>query len=218
MLIHGMGRSPRSLALLGFRLRRAGMTTISFGYHVREAPLSHIAARFAAFVRERARGPYAIVSHSLGGVITRLASAELPGGLTSIAMLAPPNRPPRLAARLGGHAAFRVFTGDAGQRLRDPDFYDALPTPRAPTLVIAGTVGPRFPFEGQPSDGVVALDETYLPGAEHRAVAAIHTLIMNDAAATQAILGHLARHRPGGSGVSSECGPLAPSRLQSGRS
>jgi len=198
LLIHGMGRSPRSMAMLGWRLRRAGLGTASFGYDVRRAPLGEIAERFAHFTREHAAGgPYAIVSHSLGGVITRLASDDLPDGLAAIAMLAPPNRPPRLAARLAGHAAFRVFTGDAGQRLRDPRFYDALPVPRAPTLVIAGTVGPRFPFEGQPSDGIVALDETHLPGAEHRVVPAIHTLIMNHGAATEAILAHLARHGAG---------------------
>lgn len=199
VLIHGMGRSPRSMALLGWRLRRAGMSTASFGYDVRGASLASIAERFAEFTREHAAGsPYAIVSHSLGGVITRMARDDLAEGLAAIAMLAPPNRPPRLAARLAGHAAFRVFTGDAGQRLRDPAFYDALPTPRAPTLVIAGTLGPRFPFEGQPSDGVVALDETHLPGAEHLAVPAIHTLIMNDARATAAIVTHLARHGAGG--------------------
>jgi len=186
------------MALLGWRLRRAGMSTASFGYDVRTASLATIAERFADFTREHAAGsPYAIVSHSLGGVITRMAGDALPDGLVAIAMLAPPNQPPRLAARLAGHAAFRAFTGDAGQRLRDPAFYDALPRPRVPTLVIAGTVGPRFPFDGQPSDGVVALDETHLPGAEHKVVAAIHTLIMNHGAATEAILAHLARHGAG---------------------
>ncbi len=194
-LIHGMGRTPRSLALLAYRLRRAGMPTTSFGYRVREARLDHIAARFGAFVHEHARGPYAIIGHSLGCIIARLASPELPPGLRAIAMLAPPNRPPRLARLFADQPVFRAATGDAGQRLADPSFYDALPIPAVPTLVLAGTVGPRFPFEGRQSDGIVAVDETHLPGAEHRTVRAIHTLIMNDAEATRAIVAHLERHR-----------------------
>lgn len=192
-LIHGMGRTPRSFALLAHRLRREALRPVLFGYRVRDAPLAHIAARFAAFVGEHAQGPYAIVGHSLGCVITRLASPALPEGLAAIAMLAPPNRSPRIARLLRDVPLFRALTRDAGQRLADPSFYEGLPVPPVPTLVIAGTVGPRAPFAGQPSDGLVALDETLLEGAEHRTVASIHTFVMNDAEATRAILAHLRR-------------------------
>ena len=190
-LLHGMGRTPRSLALLAWRLERSSMTAHSFGYRVREHDLRHIAARFAAFVEEHAHGPYAIVGHSLGNVIARLASPELPPGFERFVMLAPPNRPPRLAALLRDHAVFRALTSDAGQRLADPAFYDALPVPSVPTLIFAGTAGPRarwLPHGGAASDGVVAVDETFYPGAEHREVPAIHTFIMNGAEVTQAIV------------------------------
>ena len=183
-LVHGMGRSPRSLLLLAMRLERAGIHTSRFGYSVMQHDLAAIAARFTEHVRERANGPYAIIGHSLGNVIARLASPTLPAGLTKLAMLAPPNQPPRIATYFQTHPLYRALTKDAGQRLADRAFYDALPVPNVPTLVFAGTVGPRarwLPFGGAPSDGVVAVDETHLPGAEHREVPVIHTLIMNDA-------------------------------------
>lgn len=172
------------------RLERAGIRTSRFGYSVLQHDLDEIARRFTAHVRERATGPYAIVGHSLGNVIARLASPQLPPGLSRLVMLAPPNQPPRLAAYFERHPLYRVLTRDAGRRLVDAAFYDALPVPPVPTLVFAGTVGPRarwLPFGGAPSDGVVAVDETHLPGAEHREVAVIHTLIMNDVSVASAI-------------------------------
>ena len=183
-LVHGMGRSPRSLLLLAMRLERAGIHTSRFGYSVLSHDLDEIAERFRRHVHERATGSYAIVGHSLGNVIARMASPRLPPGLTHLAMLAPPNRPPRLALALEKHPLYRVLTRDAGQRLANAAFYESLPVPAVPTLVFAGTVGPRarwLPFAGAASDGVVAVDETHLPGAEHREVPVIHTLIMNDA-------------------------------------
>ncbi|MDQ3037115.1 MAG: lysophospholipase [Myxococcota bacterium] len=190
-LVHGMGRTPRSLALLAWRLGRAGMQVSSFGYRVREHDLASIAARFVAHVEERAAGPYAVIGHSLGNVVARLASPDLPPGLARLVMLAPPNRTSRVATLLRDSVVFRALTRDAGQRLGDAAFYDALPIPEVPTTVFAGTAGPRaawLPLGGEISDGLVALEETRLPGAEHRAVAALHTFIMNDAEVTTAIV------------------------------
>jgi pimeloyl-ACP methyl ester carboxylesterase len=193
-LIHGMGRTPRSLGLLAWRLERAGLRTSRFGYRVREHTVEQLAARFAAHVHEHATGPYAIVGHSLGNVIARLASPRLPPGLSHFVMLAPPNRPARLARLLGEHTLtrgiFGAITRDAGRRLAEPAFFEALPIPDVPTLVFAGTAGPRapwLPFGGARSDGIVAVDETFLVGSEHREVRAIHTLIMNDTSVAKAI-------------------------------
>ena len=152
--------------------------------------LDEIARRFTEHVRERATGPYAIVGHSLGNVIVRMASPNLPPGLSRLAMLAPPNRVPRVATYFERHPLYRALTKDAGRRLADASFYDALPVPSVPTLVFAGTAGPRsrwLPFGGVPSDGLVAVDETHLPNADHREVPVLHTLIMNDARVASAI-------------------------------
>ena len=184
-LIHGMGRTSVSLALLARRLKAAGHDVESWGYFVTKDALDVIAHRFAAFVRENARGePYAVVGHSLGNVITRLALPDLVDGLARFIMLAPPNQPPVMARALEGNPIFKVLTRDAGRKLLDAAFYERLPVPTCPTLVIAGNRGPSakwLPFRGEPSDGVVRVEETRLPGVPHVEVPAIHTFIMNDA-------------------------------------
>jgi len=199
VLIHGMGRTSVSLALLAARLRKAGHDTSSFGYFVTRDPLDVIADRFVGHVERHAAGePFAIVGHSLGTVITRLALARLTG-LSHLVMLAPPNQPPALARLLQHNPIFKALTRDAGQRLADAEgFYRALPAPQVPTLVVAGTGGPRFarsPWQGGANDGIVGEAETVLPGAErveYVSVPAVHTLIMNSAEVTGHVLRFLA--------------------------
>ncbi len=190
VLIHGMGRTSTSLALLSRRLRNAGHLTSSFGYFVSRAPLDVIADNFVAHIDRHTQGePFAIVGHSLGNVVTRLALSRLPQ-LERIVMLAPPNQPPALARILKDNPLFRALTRDAGQRLADATaFYASLPVPQMPVLIVAGTLGAKLaggPWQG-PTDGIVGLEETRLPSApnvEHVTVPAMHTLIMNSAVVT----------------------------------
>jgi pimeloyl-ACP methyl ester carboxylesterase len=199
-LIHGMGRSRASMFLLSSRLRRAGHDPSSFGYYVSREPLDDIVERFVGHIAEvrtrdaegteSAPGPYAIIGHSLGNIITRRAGARLPSGLSRFIMLAPPNQPPALARAFRDNPFFRALTKDAGSKLADPDFYAALGRPDVPTLILAGDGGPKMrwlPFEGAPSDGVVGLDETRLGEVPHEVVSAVHTFIMNHAGATRRI-------------------------------
>ena len=203
-LIHGMGRSRASMALLGARLKRAGHLPSSFGYTVSTTSFADIVDHFVdhvGAVLRRDAGPreaspmlspepYAIIGHSLGNIITRQGSPRLPAGFCRFVMLAPPNSSPRLARLLSGNPLFRLLAGDPGQRLADPAFYAQLPTPQVPTLILAGDGGPRarwLPFDGAPSDGVVALDETELADVPLKVVPAIHTFIMNHRGATRDI-------------------------------
>jgi pimeloyl-ACP methyl ester carboxylesterase len=198
-LIHGMGRTSVSLALLAARLRRAGHTTSSYGYLVTRDPLDVIADRFVEHI-ERSGGvdvDFAVVGHSLGTIITRMALPRLPG-LRRLVMLAPPNQPPALARLLAENPVFRALTRDAGRRLADAaGFYPTLPVPQVPTLIVAGTAGPRFarsPWQGGHNDGIVGVDETRLDGPQtaHVTVDAIHTLLMNSAEVTGLVLRFLA--------------------------
>lgn len=200
VLIHGMGRTSMSLALLASRLRDAGHTTTTFGYFVSRDALDVIADRFVDHIARTggtgfndAGAGYAVVGHSLGNVVTRLVLDRLPG-LSRLVMLAPPNQPPALARLLQHNLIFRALTKDAGRRLANVDgFYPSLPVPTVPTLIVAGTSGPRFassPWQGAANDGVVGVDETRLVGnaVEHVEVPAVHTLIMNSAEVTRLTL------------------------------
>ena len=175
------------MALLARRLSAAGHAPSAFGYFVTRDPLERIAERLVAHVEDTRRGdggrpPFAIIGHSLGNVITRLALPALPE-LSRFVMLAPPNRPPVMAQSLAGNPIFRALTRDAGDKLVDEAFFAALPVPSAPTLIVAGTRGPKVrwsPLADRASDGVVGVDETRLAGLPHVEVPAIHTFIMND--------------------------------------
>ena len=182
-LLHGLARTALSMGLLASRLGRAGHTCHLFGYQVLTRDLAAIRERFVARVREDlGEGtPYALVGHSLGGVIARMAEPELPAGLERLVLLGSPTRTPVLAERMAGNPVFRLLTGDAGQRLADNAFFERLPEPSVPTLVVAGTRGPAspwLPFSGDPNDGIVRLSETHLAGAREVAVAGIHTFLM----------------------------------------
>lgn len=186
-LVHGMGRTPISMALLARRLRAGGHRPSAFGYFVTRDPLEKIAERLVAHVEETRREDdasegFAVIGHSLGNVITRMALPSLPS-LSRFVMLAPPNRPPVMAQSLSDNPVFRALTRDAGKKLVDEDFFAQLPLPSAPTLIVAGTRGPKLrwlPLADRPSDGVVGVDETRLQGVPHVEVPAIHTFIMND--------------------------------------
>lgn len=198
-LIHGMGRTPISMWVLKFRLERAGYRTSLFGYLVTVSDLDRIAERFAERVRremaaEVAAGhgsaaaeddgapSYAVVGHSLGNIITRLASPELPPGFRRFVMLAPPNRSPVIARTLGNNELFRAATRDAGEKLIDERFYSELPELAVPSIIIAGTRGPRarwLPFGGEPNDSILRVDETRLEGVPAIDVHGVHSFLMN---------------------------------------
>lgn len=201
------------MAILAWRLERAGHASHLFGYQVVTDDLESIADRLVERVvevleedaQERTAStddasalpepvPYAIIGHSLGNVITRLASPSLAPGWARFILLAPPNRPSTLALGLRHNRLFRMLTGDTGRRLADPAFFDHLPVPDVPSLVIAGTAGPRaawLPLGDTPNDGIVTAAETRLAGVPHIEVPALHTFLMNRKDVLDAILAFL---------------------------
>ncbi len=190
-LIHGMGRAPTSMWVLKRRLEREGHRATLFGYLVTVSELERIAERFVDRVRqvtaedaggEGGEPAYAVVGHSLGNLITRLASPRLPPGFRRFAMLAPPNSSPVIARTLRHNPLFRAATRDTGQKLSDEEFYARLPVPEVPSLIIAGTRGPRaawLPFGGDPNDSILKVEETRLAGIPAIEVPGVHTFLMN---------------------------------------
>ncbi len=204
-LLHGMGRTPASMWLLAWRLRQAGHQPSLFAYAVSLTALDEIVAKLrtqiaATLDRDRRSAgaddepTYAVIGHSLGNLLTRLASPELPAGFCRFLQLAPPNQSPATARLLQGQKIFQAITQDAGRKLADEEFFATLPVPQVPTLILAGDAGPRqnfLPFHGEPNDGVLSVEETRLPGVAHLVLPAIHTFIMNRRDTTRAILAFL---------------------------
>ncbi len=180
LLIHGLGRTPLSMFPLAGVVRRAGCRTHFFGYSCTVESFDRIVRRLTA-VLNRVRPAY-IVAHSLGGIFTRFALARTPRPeLRNLVMLGPPNRPPRMAARLWKWPPFRWVSGQGGRFLATPAEYERLPPPTVPCTVFVGTAGPvgtLSPFGSEVNDGVVSVCETDLPGAPRHFVSAWHTWMM----------------------------------------
>ena len=161
-----MGRTPASTWGLARHLRRVGHTTASFGYVAALESLAHIRKR----LRDRlevaaAGGPYAVIGHSLGGLLLRHALDGMTVLPRHLIMLATPNQPSRIARRVRRWWPFRLATGEAGQLLSDPTFFADLPVPAVPYTIVAGTAGPRgplSPFGNELNDWLVAVSETHI--------------------------------------------------------
>ena len=199
ILIHGQGRTSRSMRLLGWRLQRRGYTVQYFGYSTQRERFTDIRARLAAMLDQMGK-PYAIIGHSLGGILTRAALPQLAHAPEHLIMLGPPNNPPLLARMLNDNPLYQRLTADCGQTLADEEFYARLPRPSVPTTIVAGTAGPQgrwSPFGDAVNDGVVSVAETSL-GPEYPSVLvpSIHTFIMNSAEVLPAIERILGPPRP----------------------
>ena len=185
LFVHGMGRSPLSGSVLLWKLRRAGLTTRTFGYSVSFEDFLRIRDRLVAAVSRLAeRGDYVLVGHSLGGVLLRAAINALPAETRlprRLFLLGSPVRSSRLAQRFGAHRIFRLVTRDCGRLLASPSRMAEIGAVAVPTICIAGISGfsgARSYFPGELNDGIVSLSEVAADWAvEHVQVPVFHTLM-----------------------------------------
>jgi hypothetical protein len=177
------------MARLKGALERAGFRTWCATYPSRLMGIGQLARETAARVRAEAPAPaYFAVTHSLGGILVRHMSSDLPW--SRVVMLAPPNQGSSIARVFSGHPLFRWFFGPAGQEVTA---YQMWPAPPQPFAVIAGTkdlsiANPTswvtksaalFPAGAQ-SDGTITVNETKHPlMSAYAEVEATHTFIMN---------------------------------------
>lgn len=125
ILLHGLGRSSRSMSPLARALARRGHDVINLDYPSRSANVATLAADVAQRILEREHdGPLDFVTHSLGGILLRVMVADgyLSGAAVHRAvMLGPPNGGSELvdvlAAAPAIGRAYRWVTGPAGLEL-----------------------------------------------------------------------------------------------------
>jgi len=177
VLLHGLGRTRRSLARLDRALVQAGFTTARLDYPSTRRPIEEHAATVAELLDHMPTpAKLSFVSHSLGGLIVRkLLGYDAPwrSALERIVMMAPPNQGASLAASLDKGSVMRGILGPSYGQIAG-GFATTLPVPDVPVAIFAGDVA------GVPGDGLLTVDETRLEGAsEHHIVPAIHTFVMN---------------------------------------
>jgi alpha-beta hydrolase superfamily lysophospholipase len=179
-LVHGMGRTPLSMWLLGRRLERAGYRVAHFGYLSTTGTIGGLGEALGRRVaRQAGDAPRVhLVGHSLGNIIVRwmLAHAR-PERAGRVVMLAPPNQ---------GSAAADRWARWIGWAM--PPIHELRTAPDTPARAL--------PLPGEVEVGIIAgardrkvrLAETHLDGArDHTVVPSFHSFIMNRADVHQLI-------------------------------
>jgi pimeloyl-ACP methyl ester carboxylesterase len=173
VLVHGMGRTPRSMRPLEDAFKIAGYDVLNFGYPSREAPLAdHGAALAKRLAQEDARLEVTrihLVGHSLGNLVIRWVLAnQRPTKIGRVVMLAPPNQGARLADMAAPWLTW----------LSRP-LPDLTTHPESPTHTLATPPGVEIGIIAASRDHFLRREDTCLEGqTDHIVIPASHTFIM----------------------------------------
>jgi pimeloyl-ACP methyl ester carboxylesterase len=191
VLVHGLWVHGAVMLLLNRRISRAGYRVLAYSYPTVKLSLTENAQRLARYCRDIAAPRLHFVGHSLGGLVV-LRMLELEGGL-------PPGRVVLAGMPFtGSFAAHRLLRLPGGRAALGRSLAEWLTAKRShqgggrDIGVVAGSlslglgsiVAPDLP---RPSDGVVSVAETALPGMRDRIVLHVsHTgMLISGAVARQ---------------------------------
>lgn len=202
VLLHGLGRTPTSMKLLGRRLRQQGYRVVNIGYPsrhaTRESLASNVAARIEAACADSGETVH-FVGHSLGATLALdYVSQPRPIRPGRIVLLCPPNHGSEVVDTFRGLRAFRFAVGPAGLALGTNTMASAAtPPPNVEIGVITGdrSINPILSsvIPG-PDDGKVSVASAQLPGmADFLVLHATHTFLMQRRDAARQIVSFLRR-------------------------
>lgn len=192
VLLHGLGRTGRSMASIAAALKRKGYSTFAPSYGSpwlsMAGIIDQLRPRIDRFAAET-DGPLHFVTHSLGGLVARaLIASHPPQKLARVVMLAPPNRGSELADILFRLRLNRLVLGPVGPQLRTarPQIDQELLGRVDYDLGIIAGDRPLAPVFARlllpyPNDGKVSVASTRLRDMrDHVVLPVTHTLMVYD--------------------------------------
>lgn len=186
VLLHGLGRTSRSMAVLRRALDAKGFTTRSLGYPSRRLGIEALAALVSERLLPEAKKFERVhfVTHSLGGVLVRqLVHAHDLANRGRIVQIAPPNHGSVVVDGLRDWWLVESIMGPAFVELSARDWRHLGDAPKDLAIIAGTTPAPPFSmFFREANDGKVAVSSAKLRGARvFREVPYSHTQIINAA-------------------------------------
>lgn len=175
VVLHGMGRTARSMRPVEDALREAGFDVLNIGYSSYCCSIPQLGDSVRREIEAKRLPTHTrihFVGHSLGNIIARwvIAQPDAPPGVGRLVMLAPPNQGALMANRFAPVAGWLLepideLRNDSSATVRK------IPTPAGVEIgVIAGR-----------DDSTVRLEETHVAGeTAHIVVKGNHTFIMRE--------------------------------------
>jgi len=192
ILIHGLGRTYRSMWNMEHALRDAGYLTVNIDYPSRSKSIEQIAREHVPDAIEQCTihntETIHFVTHSLGGIVARaFIRAERLEQLGRVVMLSPPNKGSKVVDTLKDRWFYSWINGPAGQQLSTASnsFPNTLGPVDYPVGIITGNDPAFFDVWFAKlipgiDDGKVGVEQTKLAGmTDFLVLAESHTYIMD---------------------------------------
>jgi triacylglycerol lipase len=190
ILLHGLCRTKFSMSYLGYQLQKHGQfhghgfKVLNFGYNSRKENITYHAQALEKFLKNHTRKEDKInfVTHSLGSLVVRVFAEEFHSdfSLHRAVMLGPPNQGADIARFLQKYNPARSIFGPILSQIATLNIPHA--TDKIEIGVIAGGRNKDkslVPILKGDNDGVVRVEETYLPGIkDHILLPALHSFLM----------------------------------------
>ena len=186
ILIHGLWRSVWAMEPMAKHLYTEGYNTVNIAYPSFTKPMDYILEMIEAEVSHYLeKGTVHLVTHSLGGIITREMLPNLPHDkLGRIVMLAPPNQGSEIIDWLANYPILKRTMGPVGQQLGTGQITAPHLPENIDSAVIMGNSN-LIPFFQKllptANDGIVSVERGKVEGMnEFHIIDADHTFIASD--------------------------------------